>query len=292
VYVTLYKHIVSNYKMSSKEKVCVVISVYDPTPSYYELISFQQCFKILNKHAIYIIAPHNLDLSAYKTVVPDFEVKYVDKRWLASKLDYNKFKLSQYFYSLFKGYTFLLTYELDAFVFTDDVEYWCNKDYDYIGAPWFDEYDPIEGNILTVGNSGFSLRKIPAIQYGIKHIYYVDPTRYSTIRKFKYLQRSKHIIFNNLNRIASLKSMLYKENATIQKAHFLSEDRLISEVMTRGMEKFKLAPVAEAIKFSFEMNPQLLYKMNGNKLPMGCHAWWLYDLEFWKPFIENYGYKL
>src|ERR1700744_3127313 len=116
--------------MSSNKNVCVVLSVYDPAPSHYELISFQQCFKILGNHPIYIIAPHGLDLSAYLAVVPDFKVKYVDKRWLASKLDYNKFKLSQYFYGLFKGYTFLLTYELDAFVFTDDVAYWCDKDYD------------------------------------------------------------------------------------------------------------------------------------------------------------------
>jgi len=171
--------------MGSDNKVCVVISVYDARPSYYELISFQQCFNILKKHSIYVIAPHDLDLSAYKNVVPHFDVKYVDKRWLASKLDYNKFKLSQYFYSLFEGYTYLLTYELDAFIFNDDLDYWCQKDYDYIGAPWFDEYDTVLGNILTVGNSGFSLRKIPAIQHGIKHIYYVDPTRFTSIRKQK-----------------------------------------------------------------------------------------------------------
>jgi len=278
--------------MSSDNKVCVVISVYDTRPSYYELISFQQCFAILKKHSIYVIAPRGLDLSAYKNVVPHFDVKYVDKCWLASKLDYNKFKLSQYFYSLFEEYTYLLTYELDAFIFNDDLDYWCQKDYDYIGAPWFDEYDTVLGNILTVGNSGFSLRKIPAIQYGIKHIYYVDPTRFTSIRKQKYLKKSKHFIFSNLNRVAAIKSMFYKENASIQKASFLYEDRVISQVMTRGLKKFNLAPVDEAISFSFEMNPQMLYKMNGDKLPMGCHAWWLYDLDFWKPFIENYGYKL
>lgn len=278
--------------MSSNNNVCVVISVYDPAPSYYELISFEQCFRILKNHSIYVIAPDGLDMTAYRNVVPAFKVKFVDKSWLASKLDYNKFKLSQYFYSLFKGYTFLLTYELDAFIFSDELDEWCKKDYDYIGAPWFDEYDPLKGNILTVGNSGFSLRKIPSIQYGIKHVYYVDPTRYAAVRKYKPLQRSKQLIFNNLNRIASVRSLITKENATIQNAQFLSEDRLISQVMTRGVKSFKLAPVDEAIRFSFEMNPRILYKMNDEKLPMGCHAWWLYDLEFWKPFIENYGYQL
>ena len=274
-------------------KVCVVISVYSATPSYYELISFQQCFKILKKHSIYIIAPPGLDLEAYYKVVPDFKVKHVDPRWLSSKLDYNKFKLSQYFYKLFDKYTYLLTYELDAFIFQDDLDHWCSEDYDYIGAPWFDKYDEVKGNILRVGNSGFSLRKIAAIQNGIKNIYYIDPTRYATIRSYKkYLKKSKHFIYNNLNRIASIKSLLYKENASIQNASFLYEDRVISEFMSRGIKNFKIAPVEEAYKFSFEMNPRILYEMNNDTLPMGCHAWWLYDLSFWKPFIENYGYKL
>ncbi len=276
---------------SSNNKVCVVISVYSATPLYYELISLQQCYKILKKRSIYIIAPKGLDLSAYRAVVPDFKVKYVDKKWLASKLDYNKFKLSQYFYKLFSNYVYLLTYELDAFIFTDDLDEWCDKDYDYIGAPWFDSYDEVEGNILRVGNSGFSLRKISSIKRGIKSIYYLDPTRYTTIRNYQYLKKSKYFIFNNLNKLASVASLLYKENKSIQNSSFLFEDRVISGVMSR-IKNFKLAPVDEAIRFSFEVNPQILYKMNNDTLPTGCHAWWLYDLPFWKPFIENYGYKL
>ncbi len=79
---------------------------------------------------------------------------------------------------------------------------------------------------------------------------------------------------------------------SLQKAAFLVEDRVISEFMTRAIADFNLAPVSEACKFSFEVNPAILFKMNNNQLPMGCHAWWLYDLEFWRPHIESYGYKL
>lgn len=278
--------------MNKPNKVCVIISVYNASPSRYELISFQQCFKILGNRPIYIIAPHGLDMSAYKSVVPVFDVKYVDKKWLASKLNYNKFKLSQYFYSLFAHHEYLLTYELDAFIFKDDLDYWCDKNYDYIGAPWFDAYDPVKGNILRVGNSGFSLRKIAAIQNGIKHIYYIDPTRYRGIRKVKFLQKSKLIIYKQLNKLEAVVSMFYKENTSIQKASYLAEDRVISEFMTRSIKEFNLAPVDDAFKFSFEVNPAILYEMNNHALPMGCHAWWLYDLEFWKPYIESYGYKL
>jgi hypothetical protein len=272
-------------------KVCVVISVHSAAPSYYELISFQQCFKILKKHAIYVIAPYGLDLSAYQSAVPEFKTKFVDKKWQASKLNYNKFKLSQYFYTLFENYEYLLTYELDAFIFSDDLDYWCDKGYDYIGAPWFEEYDVVKGNILRVGNSGFSLRKVNSIQQAIRKIYYVDPIKYASIRNYRFLKKSKNFIFSNLNIIASIKSLFSKENSSIQNASILYEDRVIANVMSR-LKNFKIAPVEEAIKFSFEVNPEILYKMNDNTLPTGCHAWWLINPEFWQPFIENYGYKL
>jgi hypothetical protein len=250
-------------------KVCVVVPIYSAAPSYYELISFQQCFNILKKHAIFVVAPNGLDLSAYKNVVPSFKVKFVDKKRLNSKLDYNKLKLSQFFYRLFEKYVYLLTYELDAFIFSDDLDYWCDKGYDYIGAPWFEGYDEVKGNILRVGNSGFSLRKISAIQHGIKNIYYVDPTRYTIIRNYRYLRQSKYIIFNSLNKLAAIASLLYKENLSIQNSSFLYEDRVIADVMDRSIKNFNIAPVDEAMKFSFEVNPDLLYKMNHNTLPMG-----------------------
>jgi len=274
------------------DAVCIVIPVCDAVPSRYELISFRQCFKVLGKHPIYVIAPDGLDLAAYKNVVTDFKVVRINKKWFASRLDYNKLKLSQYLYGLFPNYTYLLTYELDAFVFTDRLEYWCSKNYDYIGAPWFDAYDPVQGNILRVGNSGFSLRKIAAIQNGIKHIFYIDPTRFRSIKNTKLLQRSKKAIYKLLNCIEAFIGKFKTENMSIQKASFLMEDRVISELMTRGIKGFNLAPAEEAYKFSFEVNPDILYEMNNHTLPMGCHAWWLYDLEFWKPYIESYGYEL
>ncbi|MEO6149228.1 MAG: DUF5672 family protein [Mucilaginibacter sp.] len=275
------------------KKVCVVIPVHSAAPEYYELISFQQCFKVLGKHPIYIVAPKGLDLSAYKALVPEFNVKYIDKKWQASKLDYNKLKMSQYFYKLFQQYEYLLTYELDAFIFSDQLEHWCNKGYDYIGAPWFDNVPADEAKIIGVGNSGFSLRNIKTMQQCLKKVYYVDPTKHSVFRQQKWIMKFKGPIFKQLRKLSRLKSLLYTENATIQKAGFLFEDKVVFEFMAPAFLGFKLAPVTDAYQFSFEVNPVVLYQMNADKLPMGCHAWWLYDnLEFWKPFIENYGYRL
>jgi hypothetical protein len=108
-----------------KNKVVVVIPIHSENPSNYELISFTQCFRILGNHPIVVIAPYGLSLRNYKKIIPDFKTHFIDPKWQSSKLNYNKLKLSNYFYSIFREYEFLLTYELDAFVFVE--EYGQNK---------------------------------------------------------------------------------------------------------------------------------------------------------------------
>lgn len=55
-------------------------------------------------------------------------------------------------------------------------------------------------------------------------------------------------------------------------------------------DDFKLAPREIARQFSFERPVKDLYRLNGEKLPFGCHAWMKYDLDFFKPYIAKDGY--
>ena len=48
---------------------------------------------------------------------------------------YNQLMLNVEFYEAFSK-KYILIYQTDAFIFKDDLNYWCEKDYDYIGAPW------------------------------------------------------------------------------------------------------------------------------------------------------------
>ncbi len=268
------------------KKVVIIIPVHSSSPSGYELISFMQCFKILGNHPIKVLAPEKLNLNKYREVVNDFEVVYINPKWQSTILQYNKLKLSWFFYNLFKEYKFLMTYELDAFVFKDELAEWCAKGYDYIGAPWFQNYNSAKSDkLIGAGNSGFSLRKIQTIIKGIKQVYYWNAQDFEAgrIQKLRaYLKWPYNVICN----------FFCKENFTIQNASFVLEDRFISDVIANKVKDFKLAPVSEACKFSFEVNPKYLFALNHQQLPMGCHAWWKYDFNFWKPYILNYGYKL
>lgn len=268
------------------KKVCIVIPIHSATPVPYELLSVQQCFRILGHYPIKLVAPAGLDLSAYRQVAPTFDTIYIDPKWQQSVASYNKLKLSRFFYGLFADYEYLLTYEPDAFVFKDELAAWCAKGYDYIGAPWFEGFNLAhpDSRLIGVGNSGFSLRKIAAVNKVLKGIYYKRPFEYTSGLR---------------NRLLAYGKMPYRwlrnqsaENYTIQSTCYLSEDRFFGEVAPVYNSNFMVAPIEEAVKFSFEVQPEVLFKLNNNQLPMGCHAWWRYSLDFWKPFIASYGYTL
>jgi hypothetical protein len=270
--------------MEMPKKNCViVILVHSADPCFNELISFEQCFKVLGSHPIKVIAPRNISLKNFRQVVTDFDVIEIDPVWQSSLVNYNKLKLSYFFYDLFKDYEYLLTYELDAFVFKDELLEWCSKGYDYIGAPWFEGYDKPGNKLLGVGNSGFSLRKISTVRECLKTVYFKDPKEFKAsrlIRPWAYLK----IPFNYLLSI-------WGENRSIQTASYLHEDRILCDFISKK-ENGKLSPIEAALKFSFECNPSYLFEINYRQLPMGCHAWWKYDLAFWKPHIERFGYKV
>ena len=268
----------------NNKKVVVVIPIHSETPSKLELISFQQCYKVLGKHPIRILAPEGLNLNKYKAVVPVFEVVFINPIWQSSVEKYNKLKLSQFFYKLFADYEFLLTYELDAFLFKDELLHWCNKAYDYIGAPWFVGFDNPTDEFLGVGNSGFSLRNIKSMQRALRKIY-IQEAAYHTFGK-------KNKIAFQLSTWLNYLRIYFGENYTIQQSVHRNEDGFISQIIAAEIKDFKIATVEEAIQFSFEVKPAYLYKINQNNLPMGCHAWYKYDLEFWRPFIESFGYEI
>lgn len=57
-------------------------------------------------------------------------------------------------------------------------------------------------------------------------------------------------------------------------------------------EDFKIAPLRVALQFAFEREVRKCFRLNGEKIPFGCHAWGKYDFDFWKPYIEAAGYTV
>ena len=166
-------------------------------------------------------------------------------------------------------YRYILIYQLDSFVFSDRLSYWCNFSYDYVGAPWLgvNWHDEVRSllpfwerkgvfrkmlnvKISNVGNGGFSLRKV---------------------RPFWVL------------------SLLLQSKI---KSWPCNEDIFWSYAAPSYFPFFKKPDASVALNFAFELDPGRAFELNNYELPFGCHGWWKYGVEFWKEKMGNLGYNL
>jgi hypothetical protein len=233
--------------------VVIIIHVYKNQISEPEQKALQQCSRVLSNYDIVVIHSEELDISIYKTLIPQMKSVVFKKQYFGTIKGYNKLLISDFFYQTFSRYKYLLMFHLDAWVFEDVLLEWCNKGYDYIGAPWIEE--PVRGKtsalipftklcVNQVGNGGFCLRKVS--------------THLRIAKRLKFL------------------------------THFYSynEDVFWSIFVPMIFKSYRKPTVQEALSFAFEYKPRESYVRIGNRLPFGCHAWERTDRQFWNQFIH------
>ena len=257
----------------SRERVKIVVPIYSKSLPERERKSLQQTVKILGRYPIILLAPEGLDISAITTEFPMCEVMRVTDEWLGSKngiAGYNTMCLSREFYEMFADCDYILICQTDAWIFRDELAEWCEKGYDYVGAPWpkRKKYDnPIikcflklskalfsspthllrQDGFNKVGNGGLSLRKIESF------IEACD--RYATIIEY------------------------FKSHHGTQ----YNEDWFWAIIP----KEFHYPTVREALRFSWDVKPELCYELAGGELPFGCHGWTKENFyKFWQPIIE------
>lgn len=244
---------------SSDPSVAIVIPVYQSKLSVAEKASLKQCMTVLKKYPVKIVKPRSLDLNFLKTKYPDIDFVSFDDTYFVNTDAYNRLLTSVKFYQSFLPYEFILIYQLDAYVFRDELLEWCRKGYDYLGSPSLhqdkfnslqadakDEYAKALSTNRIVFNGGLSLRKIPSL--------------------IRYLN-----IYNRF-----------------YPAWLGNEDMLFSQEATRliPMKLFlKLPTWQEALRFAFEKSPAATFELTGRQLPFSCHAWERYDPQFWLSYI-------
>jgi hypothetical protein len=94
---------------------------------------------------------------------PGFKIVHFDSSCFSGITAYNRLLLSKHFYETFKDYEYILIYQLDCLVFSDQLKQWCDGGWDYVGAPWLENHkekaEPGD-QFWAVGNGGLSLRRI------------------------------------------------------------------------------------------------------------------------------------
>lgn len=260
----------------NKKTAKIVIPVYKEYFGELEEKSFLQCCKILKDYEIVIVHPEGLNCDYLTEKYHNLSFKSFSKHYFATIDGYNELLLSSVFYESFLDSVYILIYQLDAFVFRDDLMKWCERDYDYIGAPWIatstDSFgmnifnkvarlfrskkkNAREQTFFKVGNGGFSLRKV-ASHYEISKN---QEQFISTI-----LNESEKKIYAIEDVFWSLKAIEFDPN-------------------------FKIPDYKEAVYFAMDRKPNLAMKLTNNELPFGCHAINKPKvIDFWKPIIDQY----
>lgn len=282
-----------------RKRVAILVLVHKPNMNPNEILSLRQCVSILGAYEIVIVCPSGMNVSAYRKISKGINFYQIDPWWQSSYDNFNRLKISPLLYWKFRRYNYILFYELDAFVFRDELEKWCQAGYDYIGAPWFYGFDNSSNQspFLGVGNGGFSLRRTRAALRVLRSFSYIRkprellrrladvpepppdaPARQPPVREWR---------FGNL--MAAAARNLALGNNTFYPLNDFSghEDLFWGLIAPKNFPWFKVAPVDEARKFSFECNPRKLFELNGNQLPFGCHGWQKYEPEFWAIHIPR-----
>ena len=260
------------------KRVAIVIPYHKKTISKTEETSIKQLTKFLGSYDKFLVLPESIKKVSFK--IPGV-VKIINfpNEYFTSVPKYCEMLNTKWFYDKFLNYEYILIYQLDVLVFSNQILEWCNKAYDFIGAPFF---NPLIGKLsfkpghpVSGGNGGFSLRKVSSF---LKVIDLAEKlaTRTSTnpiIRKLWFLTA---VLTNRSHKIWL---------DAVPQIYPFNEDGFWSYEAPKYYNKFKVADFKEALKFSFEKEPRKCFELNNHQLPFGCHAWSKYDPEFWNKFI-------
>jgi len=240
-------------------KTIVLVPIYKERLDSLEQYSLDHSLAVLGgRHPVLFIGPEGLDLSGYQGRYPGLQYQAFPRECFASIPGYNRLLLSPAFYSRFLNYEFMLILQTDAILLRDELELWAAQPFDYLGAPWPEGVELLvnagifEGNRgkrtrAHVGNGGLSLRRV---------------------RKCLSLLQEFGDALGVFDRTGS------------------SEDLFFS-IMGGLSTDFILPNEIMASSFAMELKPSYYFAVNGGKVPMGGHAWWKYEPEFWHALLPE-----
>ena len=244
------------------KKFCIVIPIYKEDLDPIDKISLERLHKVIeNKYDIYLIRPESLDCKNYYKILKhkDIYEMIFDNKYFESTASYSQLCLQYDFYDKFSDYEYIYIYQTDCYLVKDKLEEWCDKGYEYVGAPiisnnaGWKNYKNINKYEPQVGNGGFSLRKVEVFK---------DITNPEGEFRKKY----------NLND-EQLSKIIFEDK------YFLNDIYDFYEIITPSW--------IEALSFGMDMNVDIIYSvMKYQELPMGIHAWGK-NIRYWQNVLDE-----
>lgn len=240
------------------DSVIVVIPLHKPSLDPLEHYSLAYSLRVLGRRERIFVGPEGMDLGFYRGQFGEIPYRAFESGSFASIQGYNRLMLNPEFYARFADHEFILVLQPDAIVLRDDLDQWCARPFDYVGAPWPDGYE-LFVNVGRFGGDNGKRVKVPVGNGGL-----------------------------SLRRVAKCISLLKEFDDEIL-AFFLrtgSSEDLFFSVMGALSEDFVIPNEMTAARFSLELKPSHYLAVNGGRLPMGGHAWWKYEPQLWRKILR------
>jgi hypothetical protein len=245
-------------------RCAVVIPTHKNEFSEIEKFCIRQTYKLLfDNWDVFFIIPKELE---NKEFISFKGVRFIEfpKMNFVGVDNYNKLRLSEDIYKLFLLYGRILIAEPDAIVIKDEIEQWCGKPYDFIGAPWFESLT-ITPNFLSLPDfSGIPIK----LDVGNGGLCMLNPRAFLFV-----ISKYRSLFIEFAKRTGGQ----------------LNNEALYSFIGMIDPTSLKLAPRDDAALFSLELFARDAIRTSG-KLPMGFHAMYRYDYDLWRNLFPDSPY--
>lgn len=286
--------------IKQKQSCIVVIPVYQQCINAVEARTLENNLKVLTKHDICLLCPSSLNLTCYENIArhvgKELQIERFDDRYFTSVNVYNELCFSGEFYDRFALYEYMLICQLDAWVFNDQLDYWCGLGYDYVGAPIYFPYNTQHFTKVFsgIGNGGFNLRRISHCQKILclnRNKTFLKPFALLRIYFYSFIYNEKYSrLLRRISLIPLCIAKMFGYRNTLERfiSQHTNEDMLLGTWAAQSwLTNCKVPDEQTAMRFSFEVHPSWLYERTDNQLPFGCHAFMKWEYEtFWKNHIK------
>ena len=252
------------------QKKAIVVTFIWRDMTLKERCFLRQNVKMLRNHPFCVVHPKTYSVNYLKKEYPELMFMALDDSNFRSVWTYNNMMLSPWFYNMFVDYEYMLICQIDAYVFSDQLDYWVSLGYDYIGAPWMLNDKPYE---RLIGQWVIRLLKLQPIHNNRLH--------------------SAHLFHNVgnggfcLRRISKMKEIMERNQDLIKSVrgkHERMEDVFIS-IILKKKEKLNIPNWRKALYFSFEKAPAWCLHLTKGIFPFGCHDT---NARYWDSFWKKY----
>ena len=267
---------------STPPRPAVVVPAYKTTLNGYEWISLRRAFEVFTDTPIRLLVPVSLQAEAadtFRTLLEGHRcarLEPIADHWLSSVEAYNQLCLDPLLYQRFRAFSHLLIYQLDAYVFTDELLTWCRQDLDYIGAPIYPLGVPYgKHRVQCIGAGGFSLRRTTAFLRALES----NPPvfRLADFRRFTAGWGFKARVLRGLRFAVCLAlGGNHLANGTHTLFHWMgiNEDVLYGQYVPKALPWFQVPTYDQARQFCIDRYVQDELAAMGGQLPFGAHGWW------------------